>query len=403
MEMPNTLHISLNKIMVLLFLFGMIVLDSGTVLMKSIKLVFVIFVFFYLAVSKKIYINGHIKWLTIFCAYSICSILWSYSRSAAISGAITLAINSLCIYSILQLIYRDKEWENLIFPVLSVFPIIYSIKIMFQYGALNFFSGARNITEAASSMHNIMGIYCAFGVCFAVICMKKSRTLRGIYWIIITLNLCIIVLSGSRKAIIYILVSLVVYFVLKRKNPFRILRNIIIGIIFLLILLYIVWHNEFLYTMVGQGLESMLIGILNIGQTDSSTAMRMRIIQWGLDWFHYKPVFGYGLENFAQLHLAVGGSMAIADNNYIELLVDLGLTGVVLYYFIFLIIIIRFVKNFKVINSSLIMLFGITISIIVCDYGACSYKSLYFQFLISIIWLSQKQWNFRQYKNLKKV
>ncbi len=79
---------------------------------------------------------------------------------------------------------------------------------------------------------------------------------------------------------------------------------------------------EPLRRMIGQRLLNMVLELLG-GNTDGSTSVRMGMLKCGLSMFSQKPIFGWGLGAFTDL----GGFETYSHNNYVELLVAVGLVG----------------------------------------------------------------------------
>lgn len=197
------------------------------------------------------------------------------------------------------------------------------------------------------------------------------------------MNLLVVALSGSRKAIIYLAIPLFVFYVLKSRNPIKIIKSVLFAVCAAIIVYVALMKVPVLYDMIGEGLQTMIAGLKG-NESDASTSARVRITSWGFEVFKERPFLGHGLENFKILHLYRFGQMYIADNNYIELLVDQGMVGLLLYYSFHVWLIKNFVSVIKKNknNRFLIMLFGMEIATIVCDYGVVSYRSMYIQILI---------------------
>ena len=76
-----------------------------------------------------------------------------------------------------------------------------------------------------------------------------------------------------------------------------------------------------------------------------------------------------------------------AHNNYIELLVDIGIVGIVIYYLLYLKIIWNgVIASIKVDKKNFILL-GLMISFLVCEYGLVTYCEAVFQLILMILFL----------------
>ena len=69
------------------------------------------------------------------------------------------------------------------------------------------------------------------------------------------------------------------------------------------------------------------------GEQDASDIERQQMIDLGIRLFKDKPIFGYGLDNYAALCFRE----TYSHHNYIELLVSGGVIALIMYYLIFLV------------------------------------------------------------------
>lgn len=102
--------------------------------------------------------------------------------------------------------------------------------------------------------------------------------------------------------------------------------------------------------MIGFRLEGMFNGFFgNEEEMDGSTYTRIQLVDFGKEIFAQRPWLGYGVCNFRAVYLSYfpGRHALYAHNNYIELLVDLGIVGLVLYYIFYIYLIVRLFKIAK--------------------------------------------------------
>jgi O-antigen ligase len=85
-------------------------------------------------------------------------------------------------------------------------------------------------------------------------------------------------------------------------------------------------------------LEVLLYG--NTAQ-DGSTTKRLEFIIEGIVLFFKKPLFGYGADNFRVIIAPILGVSTYSHNNYIELLVNGGIIGFLLFYFSYFVLILE--------------------------------------------------------------
>lgn len=181
--------------------------------------------------------------------------------------------------------------------------------------------------------------------------MFSTATLISVYlayfskrWVLLVLVpvfIFLALLSGSRKVFILLFIGIVLLVLLIQENKKRsfIAAGIVIimlaagGIALILI--------EPLKKIIGQRLINMVLQLLG-DSTDGSTSIRMDMLISGLFMFAKKPIFGWGLGAFTDL----GGFETYAHNNYVELLVAVGLVGTLVYYSLCFSIVVQGLKRF---------------------------------------------------------
>ena len=193
-----------------------------------------------------------------------------------------------------------------------------------------------------------------------------------------------------------------VYIVLSRKNIVSAALSVVIVCIGVLLLYSILINVDFLYELVGHRLQTAINGLLGLGgEIDTSTTTRATLIEKGLKWFNEKPWLGYGLDGFRIMHWQDYGSIGTAlysHNNFIEMLVDLGLVGFVLYYSLYVYIFIKGLKALKSKTKSSKFFFALFIALVVSEYARVTYYVPHAQFAIMLCLFGLTQFNDKQEK-----
>ncbi|MGB4407771.1 MAG: ATP-grasp fold amidoligase family protein [Sphaerochaeta sp.] len=147
--------------------------------------------------------------------------------------------------------------------------------------------------------------------------------------------------TGSRKVLILLSLGLVLLILLHQKSLKRVLIATIVAAAVLVLGVVLIITIEPLNRIIGQRIIDMFGQLAGAG-TDESTSIRMGMVVSGINMFKQKPFFGWGLGAFTDL----GGFAMYAHNNYIELLVAVGLFGTLLYDALPLYIVSRGLKRF---------------------------------------------------------
>jgi len=165
--------------------------------------------------------------------------------------------------------------------------------------------------------------------------------------------------SGSKKVVIVILIGLFLLVLLTRKPTFASFSVLIlfIGAGIGLLVLSLTWQP--LYVVLGSRIEP-LFGLLFGGPMDESTSIRWNMMQTGWSMFLEKPVFGSGLGAFAHSYIY----QTYSHNNYIEILVSLGLVGFIWIYGSLLWVLLKSVKVYFSAHRTNLSILSITLLLV---------------------------------------
>ncbi len=192
----------------------------------------------------------------------------------------------------------------------------------------NIFSGDPVGTSIANQ--NQVGTRLALGVVF----MIYSMIVKFKWWkfIPIALSLGIIILTGSRSSLIVLVVSSVFMIILGVRARRKSVGLAVLGILAaVLVVIYLIFNVDFFYQAIGGRLEQAL-DLLNTGDGDASSNLRANLIREGWAMFREKPILGMGFSTYKAVSKDIIGKVAYSHNDYMELLVGVGLVGTVTYY-----------------------------------------------------------------------
>ena len=371
-----------NQVLIGLFLLVLMISEStGILAVKIARVILVYFLLIDFIKTKKWKSSFYIVWTLLFLIYNAIMIRYAFDKSYAFDYTLTLlyiVVENLMIF----LYVRKYDILEYILKVFIVGSILKALRIFIKSGFLIFM----NFRAAENTSANIIGLYSAiaFSLCIYFIITKKIKN-KYLYFILAFICILFTILSASRKAILFLLIPLALYGITKTKNPIRLAKNIILVGLCLYIIYFFINNNEFLYNLVGNRLESMISGFMG-GKTDGSTSTRLHLIEAGMKWFKDRPLFGYGLSNFKALNIIYRNSQYYAHNNYVELLVNCGLVGTIIYYS-FYVKLLHIYYNCCKIDKKNIIILGILLCFIIGEYGLVTYDEAVFQILLMIIYL----------------
>lgn len=324
--------------------------------------------------------------IALFSSFSFVSGVWAINPSTAFSRGLSLII--LFVFTVL--VYQVFEPENisLIFKYIYIAGIAMTFFSIMDSGFASFYDALIQGKRMTGTMvaANTYGVYLSVsfisGIHFLVRSNRKILNFLGLG--IVGMGL---LSSNSRNAFIVCAIGLVLYWLICIPNTEMIKKIRIIIIAGLLV-----------YILYRYGLFDSIINRMNNleldGTGDNSVNHRMFMISFGLSQFLKSPIWGFGINN-AQYLLESFFARTYLHNNYIELLVDVGLIGFLLYYSNYILTLKRmlfFLKEDKKNEGYASLLIVICLMLMVADTSIVFYynKLTYIFFAASMILTKRK-------------
>ena len=136
-------------------------------------------------------------------------------------------------------------------------------------------------------------------------------------------------------------------------------------------------HN-LIVAFTGQG--TMLNG-------ERSVSIRETMIEAGIEQFKSNPILGIGIGNGFNISLIAVGRNTYLHNNFIEILVDVGIVGFALYYSFYFSLIKNIARNYRYRTKMCYLVVALMASQLLMDYGSVSYymKDTYYYLMFYYI------------------
>lgn len=339
-------------------------------------------------------ITPHFSWYLAFILLGFVSSLYAIKPSYVFSDLYTLAVTGIVSFSFAQYIRTGSNLKFLFIayaysPYFLVFYLAQTGAIAVQSERLGqtLFGNANRL-----AMYMMISIFCLFWLI-----LYSRRRYLPVNAISLIVMFYITALTGGRK---YLVVPFVFFLLLLVFKNWR--RNKLgLAVYFLLFLLlaavggWAIMNIPSLYDTVGVRFEGLLRFFEgDYVATDASTVVRYMMISQGWKFFLKQPLFGYGLNNFAFLFgRNLGG--AYAHNNFIELLVDLGIVGFAVYYSFYAYIIgkLFLIRDDQTGLRNFFLAF--MLALLVFEVGGVTYQYAPVQIFIGLaaayIWLYQRE------------
>ena len=215
-----------------------------------------------------------------------------------------------------------------------------------------------------------------------ILMCKKHKNKTDIICIIVFIIISL--LSGSKKQIFITIIAIMILLLFKSKNFIKALKNITIGILISTIFLIIIMKTPILYNAIGVRLISFSSLFLeNDIEIDKSTETRKEFLGEAFTVFLKNPLNGIGIDGFKYVNRY---QFTWAENNFLELLADLGIFGMIIYYMPHLKIILELKRRIKKKKNIDISLLVEIICLVFIDLFMVSYASSTLQFFLAFIY-----------------
>ena len=296
----------------------------------------------FLIISPRKYTDkAYVIWVASFMFFFSLSVLWSIKIKTSVFVLVVRLIPLLLLtFATMKYICSQRRLNNVLFAVfLCSFFMILAIIPNFDEVMMGLRLGnALNEEADGEKIWNSNTI--AITLCFAlyagwIFFMNKNKGfgLKLLYIITAIVFLFFILVSGSRKSLLMIAIPMMYFLYKKYKRNFLI--YMIVSFFALAFVYYLVMRVELFYSILGSRIEAAMLilsGDYTSGEVDDS---RYYLAMYGLEWAQDNPILGVGINCYRVLSnatLKFSGYNFYAHNNYIELLVDVGIVGLIIYY-----------------------------------------------------------------------
>lgn len=330
-----------------------------------------ILVFFLYFITKKKGLTLYTLWSLVFVVICGLSNMWSIDIGGSLLG--TRAAIEIAIIGNLLVSYIDrKDKLNYLMTCFVVAGLILVFKMLIvvpinDWGTQRIGNGIYNA--------NAIGLYLGFATIFASYLSMLKKQKR--YYVVICMFFVVILATGSRKAFLLVLLGIAALNIIKSDKVWKKLIAIPISIFIIILGYQLIMNVPTLYNIIGSRIERLIYMFTGLGNVDASTRIRLGMIETGISLFKFRPFSGHGINSFT----TISGYDTYSHNNYIELLVGVGLIGTFIYYSIYAYIILNLAKSSRNRIAS-VFLVVITLLIII-EYGLVSWEGELYQILIA--------------------
>jgi len=285
--------------------------------------------------KKRLVLNNYILWLFLFFGFCYMSFIWARNQDDMMIYSNTfIQVFGVAIGLIQQI--KDIEDIDRILKLVHLSLVYTAILLVIKTPSEEF--GTERIGDVLGLHCNSIGFRFATATLLCIYFFTKVNKNKWFYMLTAIGFSVLVLLTGSRKSIIMILVCVFVYVVFyKSKEQDRtaiIKKMILVGaiIILLVVLWYAMMNVDVFYNVIGIRIEAMFDAFFG-EDVDGSINERAFYSEKAMELFGQHPVIGYGCNNFKQYMREIGYShVAYSHNNFTELLSTLGIIGTSIYY-----------------------------------------------------------------------
>lgn len=345
-----------------------------------VRITFALLVLVTIFSSKNIIINKQIKWVCVFWVYYFLSVIWAKNSNDTFYYFNNF-IQIVGISFVLPLIAKKEEDIVKIIKIFLLSMLFTTILLIIRTPSSAW--GTERLGETIGLGPNGTGIRLAIASIFSIYLFhdninKKSKKAIIIFYLFLFIIFSTVLLfTGSKKALFICVFGFISFELIKSKG-IEIFSKIIIVFLIILSLYNLVITNDKLYSVLGKRTENMIYTIINPNRenrVDYSLVERLYYTEKAKELFINHPIIGYGGNNFVTYMRELSyPHVAYSHNNYYELLSTLGLFGFVLYYFLWIDILIKYIiAYFKTKKIEMLLFSIVLISLIFTDIGNVSY------------------------------
>lgn len=383
--MQSGLRVSVTNILIILYFLCFLILDNGTIFSTVGKIFFAILVAVNLFLNYKTFFNLYSIWLVMYTIFVLLSVTWAEYNDFAMQAALTVVYTTICSLSFPTFLAKKQSDLIFVYKMIIFLPLIYYVYYLIFYDVPNIF----NLRDGAINQnYNNIGLYAAYSFLFILIYQSTVRK-SAFYSVLYLLDLLLIIISQSRKSLIYIGIVIILYLILSSKNILKTLARVIISIAILIIIYY-----SFKSGIFGNSMKELILSFEG-DASDSSYVGRMNQFDISMGLFEQNRILGLGIGAIEFVCRFIHGQSApIVDNDYLDILADLGILGMVTYYGFHTFLLVHFIDLKKFWNKTNLLFFILIIILFIQGFLIRGYfNNYYVPLLLYLIYYNGKNIN----------
>lgn len=314
--------------------------------------------------EKSIFLNRFLLVYMVFYIWCLASILWATDEALSMKMVVRmtfLTVTLIVIYNVL----KRYDIKNAFYYALITGTFI-NFVLFFNLFSVPFDTWLWLRYQGTLNNPNVLSIVSILSIVASAILLNINRNgplLKTVLISNIAVSIFLIFQTASKKGLLFgsvFMIFLMFYSKIKMKTlGISLLLASVLGVIIVKFT-----DTEKLLFKVDYIVKRMmqLFDAMSGRKYDLSSNERMQFIVEGFDKFADTPIFGHGIDNF-RVYFGL-----YAHNNFIELLFDVGLVGLIMYYSVHVSLLMQsrrvthaFLRNISIILIVIIMMMDVAV------------------------------------------
>lgn len=285
----------------------------------------------YFLQRKRIFLGKNIMTAYIAIAWMFATYFWAYNEYVAWANIKTMWQIFILFFIVYNLFYEREDAHE--FCIKSFYSaglalIGYSFYSYDFFQIINMMSSGNSVRIGSDIVQtNVFGMQHAMTAIIAVYYLIYKKKYKVVHIAILAISFLFAMSSASRKALLMICAG-ALYLIYKKFGVRQMYKIIVIVTVFALVFTAVIQLP--IFETIRMRMEGIMETLQGNGGDDSAI-IRMNMITDGWKIFKERLLTGYGAANYS----VVSRFGTYSHNNFIEVLVDFGLIGFILYYFIY--------------------------------------------------------------------
>lgn len=350
--------------------------DEGMVVYSTLLCLASMGCMLYVVVTRRdFYVPKPFFFLIAFNMLCIVSMLWA----VRFDRAMTMAVRTLPLLIVFALIlynYIDEIKDpRVLIDSIYIAGIVLALYTIYMQGGLGGYMGQLASGErVGGNVNNVNTIGLGTGISAIIAFYYTVTKKKPIH--ILALVLCGFVAlgTGSNKALVVMALGCLLILVIDAVSSGSILSLVKLALgVTAIIAVFVLLLQLPMFETINQRFTGMLNAYAGNGTIDHSAYIRNLLVKAGLAQLAQTPALGIGINNGSVVAMKAVGHDYYLHNNYVELLVDVGVVGTLLFYALPLAALVTCLKRVKQGDVEAVLVVAIMLAWLVIQWGYVAY------------------------------